>query len=94
MDDILTQLNHPPKNTPKQIRYIAIYNLINFWGSLILSAIAFMLYIILIPQEQFTLNNSVVIAICLAGVVIFNYFILNHTKAKTNQNMLAKLIYV
>jgi hypothetical protein len=77
--DIVSELNQRSKKGPKQFRYIALYYLIIFWLSIVFSVIAFIGYIIIVPDDKLTILNSVKIASSLIIACLVNFFILKIT---------------
>ena len=79
MDEFFVKVNRISKKSPKQIRYITLYNIVNFWASLILSVIAFIFFILVLPLDELTFGNLLTIAIILIVIVSINFFILKIT---------------
>jgi len=74
--DIISELNSRSKKSPRQFRWIALYYLIVFWLSLIVSVISIIAYIILVPDDKFSIMSVVKIVIGVSFAILINFLVL------------------
>lgn len=72
----ISELNKISKRSPKKIRTITLYNLISFWGVLIIGIIGMLEGIYFLPSESLDFKTVSIIVLVPIGLIFLSYYIL------------------
>jgi hypothetical protein len=73
--EAISELYKLSKKAPKELKRIALYNLINFWLTIIISYLGLLIWIIALPVEQLVLKNFLPF-LYIFPIIAINYLVI------------------